>query len=422
MQNILPPMINLSKDTELLNKAVGAIHIKVQSGSLGLIQRKQINAFHYFARDNPDKETHYVRLQDLYRMVNYNSNNISEFKENARKLVSINVEWDYLREDNERVWGVSNILSEIEYVTNGIVSFSFPRRIREFLATQEHRALVNMQVQRQFTMSYALSLYENITIYRSQGITPQYAIEQLKCLLVVNDEENPTYKQFKFFNSKVIVPAIKEINEISDLFVEVNYHKKGRTVEYISFTIGVKPQSFLDFDDAPNITELHDRLVQFGCNSKQALDMIDKHETEYILGNLDYVESQLTRPGGNKIRNPMGLFIDALAKDYRTKEPEIIRKAREKREAEAKRKVEEEKRKLEEANEKAEQNRQIRERVKQKYNELDEEEKISLQELFVDEMINTTKVPTANTFKNSGLKSPLVANEFYKFLDRHWAK
>jgi hypothetical protein len=44
-----------------------------------------------------------------------------------------------------------------------------------------------------------------------------------------------------------------------------------------------------------------------------------KHDIEYILGNLDYVESQLAALKGNKIRNPRGLFMDALVKDYRTK-------------------------------------------------------------------------------------------------------
>src|SRR5450759_4665330 len=236
MSNIIP-VRTLIKENDHFNKAVGTIHIKVHSGSLGLIQRKLINAFHFFAKDNPDKETHYVKRQDLLLMINYNSNNIAEFKENARKLTSISVEWDYLREDTERVWGVSNIISEIEYVTNGIVAFSFPRRIREFMSNQEHRGLVSMKVQKQFTMSYALSLYENATIYRQNGSTPNFTVSELKTLLVVNDEENPTYKPFKHFNNKIIIPAVKEINELSDILIEPIYYKNGRNIELISFTV-----------------------------------------------------------------------------------------------------------------------------------------------------------------------------------------
>jgi len=384
-----------------------------------LVQRKLINAFHFFAKDNPDKETHYVKRQDLLLMINYNSNNIAEFKESARKLTSISVEWDYLREDTERVWGVSNIISEIEYVTNGIVAFSFPRRIREFMSNQEHRGLVSMKVQKQFTMSYALSLYENATIYRQNGSTPNFTVSELKTLLVVNDEENPTYKPFKHFNNKIIIPAVKEINKVSDILIEPIYYKNGRNIEFISFTVAVKPQSFLDFDNVPNITSLHDRLVQFGCNPKVALNIIEKHDIEYILGNLDYVESQLVATSGKEIRNPMGFFMDALAKDYRTKEPEIVKKAREKREADAKKKIEDERLMFEERNKLAEENRLRRESVKLRYEALSEDDKVYIQESFLVAMKETNKL-VAKKFKDSGLKSTMVSSMFYSFLYESW--
>jgi hypothetical protein len=420
MSNIIP-VRTLNKENDHFNKAVGTIHIKVHSGSLGLVQRKLINAFHFFAKDNPDKETHYVKRQDLLLMINYNSNNIAEFKESARKLTSISVEWDYLREDTERVWGVSNIISEIEYVTNGIVAFSFPRRIREFMSNQEHRGLVSMKVQKQFTMSYALSLYENATIYRQNGSTPNFTVSELKTLLVVNDEENPTYKPFKHFNNKIIIPAVKEINKVSDILIEPIYYKNGRNIEFISFTVAVKPQSFLDFDNVPNITSLHDRLVQFGCNPKVALNIIEKHDIEYILGNLDYVESQLVATSGKEIRNPMGFFMDALAKDYRTKEPEIVKKAREKREADAKKKIEDERLMFEERNKLAEENRLRRESVKLRYEALSEDDKVYIQESFLVAMKETNKL-VAKKFKDSGLKSTMVSSMFYSFLYESWKK
>jgi len=418
MSNIIP-VRTLNKENDHFNKAVGTIHIKVHSGSLGLVQRKLINAFHFFAKDNPDKETHYVKRQDLLLMINYNSNNIAEFKESARKLTSISVEWDYLREDTERVWGVSNIISEIEYVTNGIVAFSFPRRIREFMSNQEHRGLVSMKVQKQFTMSYALSLYENATIYRQNGSTPNFTVSELKTLLVVNDEENPTYKPFKHFNNKIIIPAVKEINKVSDILIEPIYYKNGRNIEFISFTVAVKPQSFLDFDNVPNITSLHDRLVQFGCNPKVALNIIEKHDIEYILGNLDYVESQLVATSGKEIRNPMGFFMDALAKDYRTKEPEIVKKAREKREADAKKKIEDERLMFEMRNKLAEENRLRRESVKVRYEALSEDDKVYIQESFLAAMKETNKL-VAKKFKDSGLKSTMVSSMFYSFLYESW--
>lgn len=105
MNDLIQSCNEANKDADHFNKAVGTIHIKVQSGNLGLVQRKLINAFHFFAKDNPDKETHYVKRQDLLTMINYNSNNITEFKENARKLTSVSVEWDYLEKTQKGFGG-----------------------------------------------------------------------------------------------------------------------------------------------------------------------------------------------------------------------------------------------------------------------------------------------------------------------------
>ncbi|AYA42388.1 replication initiation protein [Xenorhabdus nematophila] len=43
------------------------------------------------------------------------------------------------------------------------------------------------------------------------------------------------YKTFKSLNQLVLVPAIKELNEKSDLIVSVDTVKKGRTVVALHF-------------------------------------------------------------------------------------------------------------------------------------------------------------------------------------------
>lgn len=111
--------------------------------------------------------------------------------------------------------------------------------------------------------------------------------------------------------------------------------------------------------------------------------------------------------------------MDALAKDYRTKEPEIVKKAREKREADAKKKIEDEKRMFEERNKLAEENRLRRESVKVRYEALSEDDKVYIQESFLAAMKETNKL-VAKKFKDSGLKSTMVSSMFYSFLYESW--
>lgn len=50
-----------------------------------------------------------------------------------------------------------------------------------------------------------------------------------------NDSDLVTEKEYKFFNSKIIKPAVKEINENSEIYV--TYFGKGRPIDRVVFTV-----------------------------------------------------------------------------------------------------------------------------------------------------------------------------------------
>ena len=48
------------------------------------------------------------------------------------------------------------------------------------------------------------------------------------------------YTKFSHFKDRALEPAINEINNFSDKTITYNTIRKGRTIEYIVFTIGTK--------------------------------------------------------------------------------------------------------------------------------------------------------------------------------------
>lgn len=58
-------------------------------------------------------------------------------------------------------------------------------------------------------------------------------LENLRLYFMV--ERIKTYKEYKFFNSKIIKPAVKEINENSEIYV--TYFGKGRPIDRVVFTV-----------------------------------------------------------------------------------------------------------------------------------------------------------------------------------------
>lgn len=89
-----------------------------------------------------------------------------------------------------------------------------------------------------FNSVHSIRIYELVTQYRSIG-SREITIEDLKRWLKVEDK----YPRFNSFNEWVIRPALKEINEKSDLCVGVDQIKRGRSIVALQFTIKQKNKS-----------------------------------------------------------------------------------------------------------------------------------------------------------------------------------
>lgn len=86
-----------------------------------------------------------------------------------------------------------------------------------------------------FNSIHSIRIYELITQYRSVG-SREITIDKLKEWLQVADN----YPRWDNFKNRVLTPAITEINERSDLIVEVEQIKRGRSIHALHFTIKQK--------------------------------------------------------------------------------------------------------------------------------------------------------------------------------------
>jgi plasmid replication initiation protein len=83
-----------------------------------------------------------------------------------------------------------------------------------------------------FSSIHAIRLYELFTQYKRLG-DRYISVEDLKKWLQLEDK----YDRYNNLNQRVLTPALSEINEKSDLFVEYEPIKKGRKVTGIEFSI-----------------------------------------------------------------------------------------------------------------------------------------------------------------------------------------
>ena len=313
-------------------KASPAIQIE---SKITHLQRRAWNVLLANAYDElPTAEVHRVNVTELAKKLGFNSKKLDYLKETLEALVDCKVKWNLLNKDNQEKWGVASLLSEVE-IENGICTYAFTPYLRYKLYNPRIYARLNLQMQDRFTSRYALILWEvcfdYFDIARKAGETPFISLETFKELIGLDKGEYPV---FKFFNRDVIKPAIKEINELTGYFVEVEHRRLGRKIGELKFRITKRKQLSSDvpaqktvFADTYDLPEIARELVEAGVSRKEALqiaaqewEVVDASallETEKPDFAVYVAEKIQLAAHARNVSNPGGFILQAIRENYR---------------------------------------------------------------------------------------------------------
>lgn len=231
-----PIALKLAENDSIAIKHTGAIHV---SNTLTLLQRKAANVLLKYAYKNLIvQETHRVKLSEIARDLGWSSSSHTneKLKDAIRKLNMTQIEWNILGKDNKHEWGVATILAEAT-IRDGYCTYAYSPTMRKLQANPTLYARLDLLVQQSFDRSYTLALWEFLSealcSSKTQEVeTSWITLENFRRLMGVN---TPYYHNFSKLNSKIIAPSLKEVNEKSDIEVELRMERKGRTIEALSF-------------------------------------------------------------------------------------------------------------------------------------------------------------------------------------------
>ena len=279
------------------------------------MQRKISNVLLFYAYNNLlEKDIHEIQIKELASEVGFNSNDIELLKGALRKLVTIKIEWNILDESKKEEWGVCSSLSEA-IIKDGVCKYAYPHILRERLYHPAYYAKINLQIQRTINGNYALALYENLIRYKKVGTTDWIEIQKFRELM--GADQVKSYDQYKDLNKYVIKPAIKEINRVTDILVDVKSKRSGRQIKYLKFSIQERKQLTLPFsfsDEDKLNYQLRKRLMKLGFKKAIIDEILIQYEENYILKHLDFIEAKIKN--GEIKKSATGFFISALKEDY----------------------------------------------------------------------------------------------------------
>lgn len=302
---------------QAVKKNVAAIHV---SGKLTLLQRKLSNVLLLNAYDHLiTKKTHVIDASTLCLMIGYNSNDTDVLKEALRGLAETTAEWDMLNDAGKHEWGISSLLSFAKLV-DGICEYAYSPVLAEKLYDPKVYALINLNIQKRFSSGHGLTLYENCYRFKNTGSTGWWEIETFRRLMGVDDSEY--YQNFKHLNAKIIKTAVKEVNRTSDILIEPEFKKMGRSISHIRFKIKANPQlAMFEIDDEEGVRkgEVYRELLAKGVSDRLARAWLGQHGEEFVREKLDYVKK---REGEGRIQGSAAAYLRAAIRDDYVDVPE----------------------------------------------------------------------------------------------------
>ena len=342
--------MKLAEKTEVI-KASPAIQVQ---SKITHLQRRAWNVLLANAYDElPTTDIHSVSILDLAEKLEFNSKNDDYLKDTLEALVDCKVKWNVLDKDKKQEWGVASLLASAE-IKDGMCTYGFAPHLRPRLHNPRIYAKINLRLQNKFNSKYALILWEVCFDYfdesRKEGETPFIPLETFRELLGMGIGD---YPEFKILNRDVIKPAIKEINEITNFFVEVEYKRQRRKVVAIKLRIlklkqVSKPKTkqgtlFPDLDDLPLIAT---KLIQAGISRQEALK-ISNQEWDYVAPDArpenpidfnQFVQEKIHLAKNTRgVENVGGFLIAAIHENYPNLD--FQKELEEQREKELKRKI-----------------------------------------------------------------------------------
>lgn len=212
----------------------------------------------------------------------------------------------YFKEEKKNkkgnLWGAYGFINGYEYDDElGIFNIEASEKIHNLL--KEYLKMgytpVNVQIWLSLNNSYAQRFYDLLRLWSGTKDTINYKLDEIKELLMLEDK----YSKYNDFKRRVILPAIKELNETGYFEIDIKENKVGRKVDSIDFYIkDLDKRKYFTKDEI--IKEIPDMVLEEVAITSDENDFENKEEI--ILNDSVIIEPEII---SDTKENKLDIFI-----------------------------------------------------------------------------------------------------------------
>lgn len=314
---------------EILKKPVQAVHMAVTAGQQTRIQRLAFNVMLKHAHDwhanNPgaDCDIYEISRAELMAKIAYTSPNRAHLKATLKAMQKQTVEWDILRQGGGELWASTVLLPTVAF-DNDKVYYSYAPAIKPMLLDSSTYSRLDIAIQRQFRLDCSAALYEWCNRFRNNPskLTNEAPWQEWRWVIYGHVEDNSALQEYKYFKKRKLLPAIAEINALSDLEVELIEVREGsRRVKNLQFKVTVKEHYFPeDQDGAANDAgwkrAWDTKMKELKVPVKDRTRILATYSETVIEAHYHYTMARMEDTTQEKLLHPGKYFVRAIDEGY----------------------------------------------------------------------------------------------------------
>lgn len=177
-------------------------------------------------------------------------------------------------------------MSSAEYFNDGRIKFSFDPKLKPYLLDlKNHFSTYRLGNVLSLEGAYSIRLYELMKKWQNIVVW-DVPVDELRKMLGANQK---SYENFGSFKQKVLTPAVKEINESTDVIVEVTEKRKGRRITDLSFKIKARPVVVVQDDVVKSTDQIYKDSILNELSNMARFQITDRFFNEiYGMANQIY--------------------------------------------------------------------------------------------------------------------------------------
>lgn len=243
--------------------------------------------------------------------------NLRQLRESTESIGSRMFEVEWTDENGRKRIRQMWLFEYVEYVEG---SSSFKVKINEtarpyFFELKNNFTAMQLKSVLNCSSKYAKRLYGIACQWRSVGSKRFEIVELKKMLGLIDKKGNEQYTEITAFRKEVLEIAKKQINENTDIEIDFELKKRGRSFHWV--TLHINSQKFkqleINFHNPIDVQKFKSKIMAYGLNEEQA-EIIATKEKEK---NFDILITELNEKVRNKklnIKNSVGYLVGVYQK------------------------------------------------------------------------------------------------------------